>query len=140
MTDGLDKAATELSRSQALLAKFASDQPTAADVIGPMPALAVVTDGRAWVAVSRRFAHLVGREPKDLLGTAWHELVHPDDRASSIEAAEELLDRPDVGGQPTEGEFSNRYLVPDGVVRLRWRWAKASPSRPWVVAIAEIES
>ena len=101
-----------------------------------MPALAVVTDGRAWVAVSQRLADLLGKAPEELLGIAWRDLVHPDDRGPSVQAAEHVLRSED----PIEGEHTNRYVTPAGIMTLHWRWAKASNERPWVIAVAEIVS
>lgn len=133
MSDTLDRAELSLQYAQALLGQFSADRPTAAEVIGPMPALAVVTDGRAWVAVSQRLADLLGKSPAELLGIAWQDLVHPEDVAASVRAAEGLL-----RSDGTEGEHENRYRFPGGYARLRWRWARASPDRPWVIALAEI--
>lgn len=141
MTDGLDtltRAELALAYAKELLAGFRDDAPTAAEVIGPMPALAVVTDGRAWVAVSQRMADLLGKPPAELLGVAWRDHVHPDDRSASVQAAEDLLQAPEDPGEVVEGEFRNRYIVPTGTVHLYWRWAKASPARPWVIAVAEV--
>jgi PAS domain-containing protein len=139
VTDTLTRAELALAYAKELLASFREDAPTAAEVIGPMPALAVVTDGRAWVAVSARLADLLGQHPADLLGIAWRDYVHPDDHAASVRAAEDLLRAPEVPGGPVvEGQFVNRYATPGGWTTLHWRWAKASPTRPWVIAIAEI--
>lgn len=134
MGDSLDRAELALAIAKARLDAFAADQPTAAEVIGPMPALAVVTDGRAWVAVSQRLADLLGKDPADLLGIAWRDLVHPDDRDPSVQAAEDVLQ----GSGETEGEIANRYITAGGEISLRWRWAKASRERPWVIAVAEV--
>lgn len=76
-----------------------------------MPALAIVTDGMAWVAVSDRLAKFPGRQAEELLGLEWH----PDDRSACVIAARNLLTAP-------EGEHEN--LMPRGMVRLLWRWAK----------------
>jgi PAS domain S-box-containing protein len=132
VSDSITRAELALAIAKARLDAFAADQPTAAEVIGPMPALAVVTDGRAWVAVSQRLADLLGKPPEALLGIAWRDLVHPDDRAPSVQAAEDVL-----RGEG-EGEITNRYITDAGEISLRWRWAKASKERPWVIAVAEV--
>lgn len=133
MSDSLTRAQLQLEYARAMLAAFSEAVPTAADVIGPMPALAVVTDGRAWVAVSEDLAALLGRPAAELVGLTWREIVHPDDVTPSVQAAESVL-----RGDAARGEHTNRYLTPAGEISLRWRWAKASSARPWVIALAEI--
>lgn len=95
-----------------------------------MDAICVVdTEGR-YVYVSAAFERIFGYHPQQLIGTQMLDLVHPDDRARTVEAAEDIM-----AGNPRL-HFENRYLHKNGqVVHVMWS-ACWSPSDRLRIAVA----
>lgn len=77
---------------------------------GPTGLVVSGLDGRI-ESVNQAFADMVGRSPEELVGVAFLELTHPDDRAGSRTVMEALKD----GGETLSVE--KRYLRADGSVR-----------------------
>jgi PAS domain S-box-containing protein len=73
-------------------------------------------DGRGrFVRVNRRAERLWGYAASALAGTPFIELVHPDDRASTVEMAARVM-----AGNPVGGHM-NRYICKDGsVLPMMW--------------------
>jgi PAS domain S-box-containing protein len=67
-------------------------------------------DGR-YLRTNAAFCRMVGYPERELLGTPWVELTHPDDRAASLQMMERLLEDP---AQVDETE--KRYLHSNGTV------------------------
>lgn len=95
-----------------------------------MDAICVVdTEGR-YVYVSAAFERIFGYHPQELIGTQMLDLVHPDDRARTLAAAEDIM-----AGNP-QLHFENRYLHKNGhVVHVMWS-ACWSPSDRLRIAVA----
>jgi diguanylate cyclase (GGDEF)-like protein/PAS domain S-box-containing protein len=102
--------------------------PTLMDLL--LDAICVVdTEGR-YLYVSAAYEHIFGYSPEEVLGRRMIELVHPDDRERTLQAAREIM-----SGQPRIN-FQNRYIRKDGrVVHIMWsaRWSEADRVR---IAIA----
>jgi len=78
-------------------------------------------DGR-FVRVNRRAEQLWGYAASELIGAPFIDLVHPEDRASTVEMAARV-----VAGTPAGGHM-NRYLCKDGsVIPMMWSatWSDA---------------
>ncbi len=91
-----------------------------------MDAICVVdTEGR-YVYVNAACERIFGYTPQELIGTQMIRLVHPDDRARTQAAAQEIMQ-----GQP-KLHFENRYLHKNGqVVHIMWsaRWSEVDHLR-----------
>lgn len=75
------------------------------------------TDG-TFRQVNPAFERVLGYPEKELLSRPFLELVHPEDRAATVQELERL-----AAGDPVV-DFRNRYLAHDGTVRwLAWRAA-----------------
>jgi diguanylate cyclase (GGDEF)-like protein/PAS domain S-box-containing protein len=95
-----------------------------------LDAVCVVDSTGHFVYVSAAFEQIFGYTPTEILGRQMLDLVHPDDRAMTLQAASEIM-----AGQP-KLHFENRYLRKDGqVVHIMWsaRWSPADQLR---VAVA----
>ncbi len=75
-------------------------------------------EGR-FLYVSAAFERIFGYSPQEALGLSTFDLVHPDDRAATREAANEVM-----AGKP-QRHFRNRYIHKDGhSIDIQWsaRW------------------
>lgn len=91
-----------------------------------LDAVCVVDAEGRFVFVSAAFETIFGYAPDEVIGTRMIELVHPDERARTLQAVAEI-----VGGQPKR-HFHNRYVRKDGrVVDIMWsaRWLEADRLR-----------
>lgn len=89
----------------------------------------VDTQGR-FVFLSAASERLFGYPPDELEGRAMIDLVHPDDRRRTLEAAARVM------AGDSEQHFENRYLRRDGrVVHVMWS-ARWSPEHQLRVAVA----
>ncbi|GAB1595675.1 diguanylate cyclase domain-containing protein [Lysobacter claricitrinus] len=94
--------------------------PPLVEVLDLLPdAVCVVdADGR-YLHVSAAYERIFGYTREEVLGRRMIELVHPDDRESTLEAARRVMD-----GTP-QRHFRNRYVRKDGrAVDVQWsaRW------------------
>lgn len=91
-----------------------------------LDAICVVdADGR-FVFVSAACEQVFGYTPNEMIGRQMLDLVHPDDRARTLQAAAEIM-----SGHP-KTHFQNRYVRKDGqVVHIMWsaRWSEADRLR-----------
>ncbi len=95
-----------------------------------LDAVCVVDSSGHFVYVSAAFEQIFGYTPTEILGRQMLDLVHPDDRAKTLQAASEIM-----AGLP-KLHFENRYVRKDGQVRhIMWsaRWSPADQLR---VAVA----
>ncbi|MFC5568708.1 diguanylate cyclase domain-containing protein [Lysobacter yangpyeongensis] len=94
--------------------------PPLTDVLNLLPdAVCLVdVDGR-YLFVSESFERIFGYAPGEVIGLRAFDLVHPDDRAATMQQAERVMD-----GE-FQRHFRNRYLHKDGhAVDILWsaRW------------------
>jgi diguanylate cyclase len=94
--------------------------PPLAELLDLMPdAVCVVdTEGR-YLFVSASFERILGYSPAEVLGRRAFDLVHPDDRAATMQQAEQ------VNAGNFQRHFRNRYIHKDGhSVDIQWsaRW------------------
>lgn len=91
-----------------------------------LDAICVVdTEGR-YVYVSAAYERIFGFRPEEMIGRRMIELVHPDDRERTLQAANEIM-----SGQ-FKPNFQNRYIRKDGkVVHIMWsaRWSEVDQVR-----------
>ncbi|WP_426700020.1 diguanylate cyclase domain-containing protein [Rhodanobacter sp. Col0626] len=91
-----------------------------------LDAICVVdTEGR-YVFVSAAFERIFGYTPQEVIGRPMIELVYPDDRERTLQAASEIM-----AGQP-KPHFQNRYVRKDGrVIHIMWsaRWSETDGLR-----------
>lgn len=95
-----------------------------------LDAICVVDAQGRFVFVSAAFETIFGYAPQEVIGRPMIELVHPDDRARTLAAVDEI-----VAGD-AKPAFENRYVRKDGgVVHIMWsaRWSEADQVR---VAVA----
>lgn len=86
---------------------------------------AVDVEGR-FVFVSAACERIFGYTPDELVGRRMIELVHPADRARTLQAADRIM-----AGEPMPN-FENRYLRKDGqVAHILWsaRWSEVDQLR-----------
>lgn len=91
-----------------------------------MDAVCAVDARGHFVFVSAGFERIFGYAPDEVAGRPMIDLVHPDDRERTLQAANEIM-----SGQPKSG-FENRYLRKDGrVVHVMWsaRWSQGDGLR-----------
>ncbi len=74
------------------------------------------------IYASERACQIVGLTPAELLGTAWLERVHPDDRAYAWQSWQQAI----TAHQPYQGEY--RLVGLDG--RLTWILDQTAPESP----------
>lgn len=102
-----------------------------------LDAVCVVDVEGRYVFVSAAFERIFGYAPEEIIGRPMIELVHPDDRERTLQAANEIM-----AGQP-KPHFQNRYVRKDGrVVHIMWsaRWSEADGMRIAVARdITELE-
>lgn len=92
------------------------------------PELLCVADhfGR-FVRLNSQWKDLLGYEPEELIGRAFLEFVHPDDRETTLRMTILAEVRPII-------DFTNRYRHKDGSYRwLEWR---SNPTGEWIYAAA----
>ncbi|MEN3942589.1 PAS domain S-box protein [Prosthecobacter sp. SYSU 5D2] len=80
----------------------------------------VDAEGR-FVQLNRTCEDLWGRTAEELMGTAYMDMVHPDDHARTVEAAASIM-----AGNATS-RFENRYIQKDGrTIHIQWsaRWSE----------------
>jgi diguanylate cyclase (GGDEF)-like protein/PAS domain S-box-containing protein len=95
-----------------------------------LDAVCMVDAQGCFVFVSAAFERIFGYAPHEVIGRPMLELVHPEDREGTLQAAREIM-----SGQSKTG-FENRYVRKDGqVVYIMWsaRWSEADQLR---VAVA----
>jgi diguanylate cyclase (GGDEF)-like protein/PAS domain S-box-containing protein len=98
--------------------------PTLLDLL--LDAICVVDAEGRYVYVSAAYERIFGYTPEEVLGRPMIELVHPDDRERTVQAAREIM-----SGQP-KPSFQNRYIRKDGkVVHIMWsaRWSETDRLR-----------
>jgi diguanylate cyclase len=94
--------------------------PPLADVLDLLPDAACVVDAEGrFLYVSASFERIFGYTPDEVLGRRIFDLVHPDDRAATLQQAEQVMDG------SLQRHFRNRYVHKDGhSVDIQWsaRW------------------
>lgn len=91
-----------------------------------LDAICVVDVEGRFVFVSAAFERIFGYTPQEILGRPMIELVYPDDRDRTLQAAAEIM-----SGQ-SKPHFQNRYVRKDSrVVHIMWsaRWSEADGVR-----------
>lgn len=90
------------------------------DLLDLLPDAVCVVDAEGhFVFVSAGFEHILGYARDEVLGRLAFDLVHPDDRAATVQQAQQLMN-----GTP-QRHFRNRYVHKEGhSVDMRWsaRW------------------
>lgn len=94
--------------------------PPLAEVLDLVPdAVCVVDPEGRFLFVSAAFERIFGYAPAEALGMRTFDLVHPDDREATMQAASEVM------AGTLQRHFRNRYLHKDGhTVDIQWsaRW------------------
>jgi diguanylate cyclase (GGDEF)-like protein/PAS domain S-box-containing protein len=94
--------------------------PPLAVVLDLLPDAACVVDAEGrFLYVSASFERIFGYTPDEVLGRRIFDLVHPDDRAATVQQAEQVMDG------ALQRHFRNRYVHKDGhSVDIQWsaRW------------------
>jgi len=94
--------------------------PAPTEVLDLMPDAVCVVDAEGhFLYVNASFERIFGYAPVEVLGRRIFDLVHPDDRAATMQQAEQVM-----GGAP-QHHFRNRYVHKDGhSVDIQWsaRW------------------
>jgi diguanylate cyclase (GGDEF)-like protein/PAS domain S-box-containing protein len=108
-----------------------SNPPPFANVLDLLlDAVCVVDAEGRFLFVSAAFERIFGYAPQEIVGTPMLDLVLPEDRERTLEAAARIM-----AGQP-QPHFENRYVRKDGrVVDIMWsaRWSESDQAR---VAVA----
>ena len=101
--------------------------PPLAEVLDLVPdAVCVVDVEGCYLFVNASFERIFGYRPDEVIGRSMLELVHPEDRAATIEAASLVMT-----GR-LQRHFRNRYVRKDGrTVDIQWsaRWSAADGVR-----------
>ena len=104
--------------------------PPLAVVLDLLPDAACVVDAEGrFLYVSASFERIFGYTPDEVLGRRIFDLVHPDDRATTLQQAEQVMDG------ALQRHFRNRYVHKDGQsVDIQWsaRWLPEYGVRLWV--------
>lgn len=94
--------------------------PPLAEVLDLVPDAVCVVDAEGrFLFVSAAFERIFGYAPAEVLGMRTFDLVHPDDRAVTVQAADEVM------AGTLQRHFRNRYIHKDGhTVDVQWsaRW------------------
>lgn len=94
--------------------------PTPAELLDLMPDAVCVVDAQGHVLfASAGFGRILGYAPEEVVGQPIFRLVHPDDRAATMQQAEKVMDG------ALQLHFRNRYIHKDGhSVDIQWsaRW------------------
>jgi diguanylate cyclase (GGDEF)-like protein/PAS domain S-box-containing protein len=91
-----------------------------------LDAICVVDKEGHFIFVSAGGERIFGYRPEEMIGRQMLELIHPDDRAMTLNAVDKI-----VAGQP-EPHFENRYIRKNGeVVHIMWsaRWSEEDQCR-----------
>lgn len=91
-----------------------------------LDAVCIVDAEGRYLYVSAAFETIFGYAPEEVIGRQMLELVHPEDRARTLEAASGIM----AGN--VERHFENRYVRKDGrIVHIMWsaRWSEAEQAR-----------
>jgi diguanylate cyclase (GGDEF)-like protein/PAS domain S-box-containing protein len=91
-----------------------------------LDAICVVDGEGRFIFVSAACERIFGYTPKEMIGKVFLAMVVPEDRARTLQAANEI-----IAGHPTL-DFENRYIRKDGqVVHIMWsaRWSEADQLR-----------
>src|SRR5690242_17493166 len=91
-----------------------------------LDAICVVDREGRFIFVSAACERIFGYTPKEMIGKAMLEMVVPEDRAITLQAANEIM-----SGHP-KLDFENRYIRKDGqVVHIMWsaRWSESDRLR-----------
>lgn len=91
-----------------------------------LDAICVVDKEGRFLYVSAGCERIFGYTPSEMLGRAMIELVHPDDRAFTLQAAQQII------SGIAKPHFENRYIRKDGeVVHIMWsaRWSEVDQCR-----------
>ena len=98
-----------------------------------LDAVCVVDSQGRYVYVSAACERLFGYTREELIGRNMIELVHPDDRARTLMAAEDIM-----RGHP-KSHFENRYVRKDGkTVHVMWTASWSGPDRLRVAVARDI--
>lgn len=95
-----------------------------------LDAVCIVDAEGRYLYVSAAFESIFGYTPEEVVGRSMIELVHPEDRERTLEAASGIM------GGNVERHFENRYIRKDGrIVHIMWsaRWSESDQAR---VAVA----
>ncbi|HEY8326943.1 MAG TPA: diguanylate cyclase [Rhodanobacter sp.] len=94
--------------------------PPLAEVLDLIPDAVCVVDAEGrFLYVNASFERIFGYAPDEVLGRRIFDLVHPDDRAATLQQAEQVMDG------VLQRHFRNRYIHKDGhSVDIQWsaRW------------------
>lgn len=93
-------------------------------------AVCVVDAAGTFISISGACERIFGYRPEEMVGRAMIEFVHPEDRASTLQAAAQVMKG------HLQHDFENRYLRKDGrTAHIMWsaRWSEADQMR---VAVA----
>ncbi|MCX6133300.1 MAG: PAS domain S-box protein [Ignavibacteriales bacterium] len=124
---GVDKDITERKRVEGALAKTTDELKRTLDLVPDMICTAS-PDGH-FLNVNRAFVKTLGFSQEQLLATSYVDLMHPDDRESTMVEVERQL-----AGQSTVN-FENRYRCKDGTYKvLEWHAAPADDGVLFAVA------
>ncbi|MBQ4854035.1 diguanylate cyclase [Rhodanobacter sp. B2A1Ga4] len=91
-----------------------------------LDAICVVDVQGRYVFVSAAFERIFGYTPEEVIGRSMLELVHPDDRERTLQAADEIM------AGHSKPHFQNRYVRKDGrVIHIMWsaRWSEVDQVR-----------
>ena len=90
--------------------------PPLAEMLDLLPDAVCMVDAEGrFLFVSASFQRIFGYRPDEVLGLRTFELVHPDDRAATMEAAGRVMDG------ALQRHFRNRYIHKDGhSVDIQW--------------------
>lgn len=104
--------------------------PPLTDVLDLVPDAVCVVDAEGrYLFVNASFERIFGYRPDEVIGRRMIELVHPDDRDTTLQAAARVQ-----SGQ-LQRHFRNRYMRKDGrVVDVQWS-ARVSPDNQMRIAV-----
>ena len=91
-----------------------------------LDAICIVDREGRFIFISAACERIFGYTPKEMIGKAMLDMVVPQDRAITLQAANEIM-----SGHP-KPDFENRYIRKDGqVVHIMWsaRWLEADQVR-----------
>ncbi|MDE2599429.1 MAG: diguanylate cyclase [Rhodocyclaceae bacterium] len=91
-----------------------------------LDAVCIVDAEGRYLYVNAAFESIFGYKPEEVIGRSMIELVHPEDRARTLEVAGGIM----AGN--IERHFENRYIRRDGrIVHIMWsaRWSEADQAR-----------